>query len=128
MSFYHDDEINQLIQQVFELLSALNPALPGFSRDNWVSNIKHHVTVHPNYRTMAPWVGSETTDLVYRDQAGIFTSLLINKGYLLPELWRNKTPKYYIEVKCTEGDPDWPFYMTKPQYEKVSRYFLLSLY
>ncbi|KAK8038632.1 hypothetical protein PG993_007043 [Apiospora rasikravindrae] len=75
---------------VFELLVNLNQprSLPGFSRANWQSNIRSHVTVHPEYRTMPPWLGRETSDLVYNDTEGALTECLIDRGFLSGVLGR----------------------------------------
>lgn len=89
---------------VFELLSALDPGLVGFSRVDWTSNIKGHVKMHPDYASMTRWGGGvETSDLQYEDLSGIFTNLLIEKGYLASERWQGRTPKYFIEVKTTSS-------------------------
>lgn len=69
---------------------------------------------------MKPWYGGETADITYDDTEGIFTALLIDHGYFDAEEWRDKHPKYYIEVKTTTGPLRTPFYMSKYQYERVS--------
>jgi hypothetical protein len=40
--------------QVFEILSRLTPALPGFSRENWQSTIRHYVRIHEDYADFTP--------------------------------------------------------------------------
>ncbi|OIW34078.1 hypothetical protein CONLIGDRAFT_667268 [Coniochaeta ligniaria NRRL 30616] len=105
---------------VFELLSKLNPPLPGFCHDNWTSNIKTTVNVHPDYASMAAWPGRyEISDLEYDDTAGVFTSLLIDSGYLPSEQWQNKTPKYHFEVKSTPQELEAPFFMSGVQHSKA---------
>lgn len=62
--------------QVFELLSQL----PGFTRENWQSTIRRYVTVHPEYQDIEPWVGAETSDMVYDDSKGALTELSLAKA------------------------------------------------
>ncbi|KAI9372834.1 hypothetical protein BJX61DRAFT_542344 [Aspergillus egyptiacus] len=102
---------------VFELLSRLT--LPDFSRDNWKSTIRHYVRVHDEYSDLAPWDGRETADMLYTDSAGLFTALLIEKGYLPAETWEGRRPTYYLEVKATTGSWETPFYMSKSQYQRM---------
>lgn len=106
--------------QVFELLSGLSPPLPGFGRENWQSQIRKFVTVHAKYSDMLPWNGRETSDIVYHDKDRILTELLVEKGHLQREDWLKKTPRYFIEVKCTVGKASTPFYISKAQYRRVS--------
>ena len=106
--------------QVFELLTQLDPALRGWSALNWQSTIRRYVRIHPDYANMAPWYGRESADITYDDYEGDFTAMLINRGYLEAEEWRNKRPKYYLEVKTTTGPSKTPFYLSKHQYERVS--------
>lgn len=109
-----------IIGQVFELLSHLEPALPDFSRANWQSNMRRYVTVHSDYATMEPWEGRETSDITYTDTDGVLTELLIRKHYLDRDRWAEGTPKYFIEVKTTTSSCDAPFYMSNAQYQRVS--------
>lgn len=106
--------------QVFELLSHLDPALPSFSRANWQSNMRRYVTVHPDYATMEPWTGRETSDITYTDTGGVLTDLLIRNHYLDRDRWAGQTPKYFIEVKTTTSSCDAPFYISNAQYQRVS--------
>ncbi|KAL5362015.1 hypothetical protein BJX96DRAFT_153271 [Aspergillus floccosus] len=105
---------------VFELLTRLDPALTDWSDLNWQSKIREYVTIHPDYANMEPWYERETADITYDDTEGDFTALLIDHGYLDAEEWRDKRPKYYMEVKTTTGPCRTPFYMSKHQYERVS--------
>ncbi|GAB1207249.1 hypothetical protein APSETT445_005962 [Aspergillus pseudonomiae] len=107
---------------VFELFTRLDPALTGWSEQNWQSKIRRYVTVHPDYSNMEPYYGRETADITYDDTEGGFTALLIDHGYLATEEWRDKRPKYYIEVKTTTGPLRTPFYMSKHQYERLQDY------
>jgi hypothetical protein len=107
--------------QVFELLSHVfeNPPLPGFSRDNWKSNMRKYARVHPEYATMEPWSGRETADITYADCEGVLTRHLIDKGYLSENIWADKKPDYLIEVKTTTISCETPFFMSKAQYQRV---------
>jgi hypothetical protein len=108
--------------QVFELLSRLEPELPGFSRNNWQSTIRECVRIHPDYADLAPWTGSETADITYRDRSGALTSLLIDKGFMShvsAEHLTNARPQYFIEVKATTLACETPFFMSKYQYARV---------
>lgn len=101
------------------MLSRLAPTLPGFSRDNWQSTIRHYVNVHEDYANLAPWNGRETADILYADRDGIFTALLVDMGYLHADTWVGRRPTYYLEVKTTTTSWETPFYMSKYQYERV---------
>ncbi|KAJ5189913.1 hypothetical protein N7472_008927 [Penicillium cf. griseofulvum] len=106
-------------KKAFELLGRIDPSLTDWSDRNWQSTIRHYVTIHPDYATMARWYGRETADIVYEDTEGAFTSLLINHGYLEADEWEDKRPKYFIEVKTTTGPLGTPFYMSKRQFERM---------
>ncbi|KAF5666548.1 hypothetical protein FCIRC_10136 [Fusarium circinatum] len=107
---------------VFELLSTLPHALPGWSRDNWQSTVRHHASIHPDYTSLGSWYGTEQGDLFFDDVTGTFTSYLIEKGYL-EESWRKERPEYYIEVKTTTSARlDTPFYMSKHQYARMQSF------
>ncbi|RSL98875.1 hypothetical protein CEP52_010095 [Fusarium oligoseptatum] len=104
---------------VFELLKNLGPELPGFSLENWRSTIRSYVSVHPDYTDIHPWNHRETSDLEYDDSEGALTELMIDNGYLERDVWENKKPKYYLEVKTTTGPCEAPFYMSKSQYRLI---------
>ncbi|RYP73467.1 hypothetical protein DL771_003639 [Monosporascus sp. 5C6A] len=106
---------------VFEILASLAPSLPGFSRENWRSTIRRYATVHPEYADMCSWVGAETSDLEYEDEAGTLTDALVRCEFLADE-HRGRRPRYYIEVKTTPGPCDAPFFMSHAQYEKMQRF------
>ncbi|KAK8133494.1 hypothetical protein PG984_005506 [Apiospora sp. TS-2023a] len=106
---------------VFELLANLTEprSLPNFSRANWQSNIRSHVTVHPDYHMMPPWLGRETSDLVYDDTEGALTDCLIERGFLTRVESGGRGPRYFVEVKTTTSTCDTPFYMSKAQYRRM---------
>lgn len=81
--------------------------------------MRKYVTSHPDYSTMRPWEGREIADIMYNDTSGVFTNLLISKGYLSHAIWGGATPQYFIEVKTTTAACETPFYMSKAQYQKV---------
>ncbi|KAK3941989.1 hypothetical protein QBC46DRAFT_257257 [Diplogelasinospora grovesii] len=103
----------------FELLSRLDPALRGWSRENWQSTIRRYVTIHPDYADMDAWSGRETADITYEDTEGDFTAMLVDRGYLDQDEWQDARPRYYIEVKTTTGPCGTPFYMSKYQYQRM---------
>ncbi|OTA98084.1 hypothetical protein M426DRAFT_17772 [Hypoxylon sp. CI-4A] len=103
---------------VFELLSAMDPPLVGFTRDNWTSTIRKYVTEHQAYADMESWRGIETSDLQYKDETGTLTNVLIDLKHLEAS-WRDRRPQYYIEVKTTPGPWDTPFYMSHAQWGKM---------
>ncbi|RDH24776.1 hypothetical protein M747DRAFT_252824 [Aspergillus niger ATCC 13496] len=104
---------------VFELLSRLEPPLPAFTRDNWQSVIRKFVTILPEYSDMTAWHGRKTADITYDDHDGVLTSLFIDKGYLQDDVWRGKTPRFYMEVKSSTADNRTPFFMSKYQYRRM---------
>ncbi len=69
---------------------------------------------------MLPWNARETADIVYDDVEGNLTRWLIDGGHLAEHEWQRARPQYFLEVKTTTGPCDWPFYMSKKQYERVS--------
>ncbi|KAK3331475.1 hypothetical protein B0H66DRAFT_487633 [Apodospora peruviana] len=103
---------------IFELLSNLDPPLPGFNRDNWQSTIRYYAALHEDYGDMQPWVGRETADITYLDTEGELTNMLAENNYLAVG-WCGKKPKYYIEVKTTTGPCETPFYMSRGQYQRM---------
>ncbi|KAF4995739.1 hypothetical protein FGRMN_4946 [Fusarium graminum] len=111
---------------VFELLSSIPHSLPGWSRDNWQSTVRHHASIHPQYTSLGRWYGTEQSDLFFDDTLGTFTRYLIQKGYL-EENWRKERPEYYIEVKTTTSSRlDTPFYMSKHQYARMQSFNFYS--
>ncbi|RYP16371.1 hypothetical protein DL765_005151 [Monosporascus sp. GIB2] len=106
---------------VFELLSSLQPNLPGFGRGNWRSLTRQYVNVHPDYKDLPSFQGKETSDVVYHDASGALTTLLIQKSYLPGNRWTGKTPRYYIEVKSTTDLCATPFFISGNQYALMQR-------
>ncbi|KAK3936617.1 hypothetical protein QBC46DRAFT_461396 [Diplogelasinospora grovesii] len=108
---------------VFELLSSLFLCLPGFSRENWRSEIRRFARVHPAYADMMlpGLVGNETSDIEYVDVRRSFTSLLRVNGHLPPSEERREITKYYIEVRSTPLHCGAPFFMSEAQYSKMRR-------
>ncbi|KAI1132406.1 hypothetical protein F5Y10DRAFT_231100 [Nemania abortiva] len=104
---------------VFEILSNLNPQLPGFSRSCWRSTIRRFIIEHPDYSNMSEWVGWETSDIVYTDSTGALTAAFIHHGYLSEEKWGGRKLRYYIEVKTTTAPSQRPFFMGSPQYSRI---------
>lgn len=77
---------------------------------------------------MLPWNAPETADIIYDDTTGEFTRMLIDRGYLDADEWRDARPKYYLEIKSTTGPCGTPFYMSRGQYQLVGfRLFYLTI-
>ena len=104
----------------------LHLQLPGFTRDNWKSNVRGEVKIHRKYSDMESWKGAETADITYNDIHGNFTRLLIDKGYLPSAVWQNARPFYYLEVKTTTKECNTRFFMSKSQYQRVSPRVILE--
>ncbi|KAF5535752.1 hypothetical protein FMEXI_10658 [Fusarium mexicanum] len=102
---------------VFELLHNMDPPLPRFSRDNWQSQMRKFITIHPDYSDMLPWTAQETADIVYYDRKRVLTNHLADKGYLDKTAWQNKKPLFLIEVKSTTGHSRTPFYMNAGEFQ-----------
>jgi hypothetical protein len=83
--------------------------------------IRKHVAIHADYHDMQLWRGVETSDIIYDDASGAFTSLLIRKGYLDAKTWNLKTPIYYIEVKGTTVECETPFFLSRGQQLRMQR-------
>jgi len=70
---------------------------------------------------MNNWPGRETADITYEDQLSVLTSILIAKGYLTEQVWRDARPKYFIEVKTTTGECGDRLFLSNKQYELVGK-------
>jgi hypothetical protein len=70
---------------------------------------------------MENWPGKETSDIVYKDAEGVFTRLLVDKGYFASLEWDNKRPKYYIEVKATTSSWFTPFFVSQNQFDLIDK-------
>ena len=104
---------------MFELLSGLNPKLPGFELSSWRSRVRHYISLHQDYAALQPWGGEESGDIFYEDNSNAFTSHLIKTGYLDSQ-WLSESLEYHIEVKTTMlSNAETPFYMSKYQYARV---------
>ncbi|KAH7378152.1 hypothetical protein BKA64DRAFT_585931 [Cadophora sp. MPI-SDFR-AT-0126] len=103
---------------VFKVLFGIQDL--NFDLENWRSSIRGYAKVLPEFRHLEAWPGRETSDLVYDDTNGVFTRLMISLGYLNADHWANKTPRYYIEVKCTTGNCEMPFIVSQNQVDLVS--------
>jgi len=83
--------------------------------------------VHEDYSDMTSYDGSETADIIYDDVDGVLTSYLASLEYLDEDTWRDKTPKYLLEVKTTTQECDTRFFMSKSQVQRVSHCLICSL-
>jgi hypothetical protein len=105
---------------VFTILSCIRDL--EFDLQNWRSKIRGYAQVLPEYRELRAWPGLETSDLVYEDINGVFTRLMISLGYLNADHWAGKTPRYYIEVKCTTEVCETPCFVSHRQVDLVSAF------
>jgi hypothetical protein len=105
---------------VFTILSCIRDL--EFDLQHWRSGIRGYAEVLPEYRGLRAWPGRETSDLVYDDINGVFTRLMISLGYLNADYWAGKTPRYYIEVKCTTGACETPCIVSQHQVDLVSAF------
>lgn len=103
---------------MFKILSSI-PDL-GFDLDNWRSGIRGYARVLPEYADLRAWPERETSDIVYNDRSGALTRLMISLGYLNADKWAGKTPRYYIEVKCTREGCAMPCIVSQNQVDLVS--------
>ncbi|KAH8654536.1 hypothetical protein BGZ60DRAFT_532903 [Tricladium varicosporioides] len=103
----------------FEILKGLG--LPGFGLENWQSNIRPRVSIHPSYAGVEAWHGAESADITYEDSSGAFTNLLMHNGYLDSVVWKDQTPRYFFEVKTTTMECDTTFFLGRGQYERMQR-------
>jgi hypothetical protein len=101
----------------------------NFGIGNWRSTIRNEVRVHPRCRDIEPWNGSETADIVYRDEgdSSSLHAILEEAGYGFPDLPPGSPgPRtFYIEVKTTTGGCWDTFYMSGAQYQRVSAHSLV---
>ncbi|KAL7793993.1 hypothetical protein V8C43DRAFT_280823 [Trichoderma afarasin] len=104
---------------IFELLKACNHSLPDFGMDNWKSKIRWYAKKHPEYASMQPWHGRETSDLVYHDKMGTFTKLLIDNCYFDARTWEHRRPTYHFEVKTSVSSCETRFFVSKNQYKML---------
>ncbi|KAH7043982.1 hypothetical protein B0J12DRAFT_760369 [Macrophomina phaseolina] len=103
----------------FERLLAMG--LPRFDIGNWRSTIRKEVQASHKYHDISPWIGSETSDIVYEDKEGWFQNELRLLGHLDPEDSVSSTATYYLEVKTTTGKFDEPFYMSGAQFKCMKK-------
>ncbi|KAL1600687.1 hypothetical protein SLS60_007075 [Paraconiothyrium brasiliense] len=111
---------------VFETLSALD--LPGFSKENWRSNMRRELLAQPRYVNLGSWNGRETADFVYTDRDGSLTRYLREHcvGSMPHGIARNhdfsQHPiEYFLEVKSTTSGCNTRFYMSGSQFERMQK-------
>ena len=105
---------------VYEFLKSLD--LEGFGLSNWKSAIRDRVKDHADYSNIEKSSDrSAIADIEYLDLASKLTQILIEKGHLAEEIWKNEKPLYCLEVKATTSS-NWqePFFMSKAQEKHVS--------
>lgn len=101
-------------------------ALPNFGTSNWKSTIRKETRVCEKYRNLDPWIGVETSNIVYKDTTGALGNILVNKGYI-PSV-PSGSPTYYLEVNTRTGQCNEPFLLSAAQYRPVSHSSMLPDY
>lgn len=104
---------------MFEYLEGLG--LPRFGLENWKSEIRDRVKIHPDYHDLEKCNDrSAIADIEYLDDSCSLTKFLTQKGHLAQGLWDNEKPLYHIEIKTTTS-PNWQesFFMSKAQERHV---------
>jgi hypothetical protein len=104
------------------LLSSLKLSLVDFDFNigDWQSKIRQYASSHADHIGLRNWDVKETSDIVYEDVKGVFTTFIIDKGYLSKADYQGRTPMYYIEVKTTTVQCKTPFFVSKGQFKRVS--------
>ncbi|KAF2137387.1 uncharacterized protein K452DRAFT_110481 [Aplosporella prunicola CBS 121167] len=108
----------------FEMLS--NLGLPNFGLENWKSVIRKEVRASQKHCNLQPWIGSETSDIVYKDNDGMLKDILCCCGYSHLKHTLADDATYYFEVKTTTGSFDAPFYVSNAQFKRMKRMELES--
>ena len=72
----------------------------------------------------APYSGQSVADFAYDDSEGALTRLLFGADRM--ESWRDRWPKYYLEVKASSGSADLPFHVSAQQLSAVRVSFTLN--
>ena len=86
------------------------------------------MSILKQYATLQAWPNLETADIIYDDKGTSLTNVLTQQGYLQEKDWRDRKPKYFIEVKTTTADGDERFSLSGKQYDLVSiNYYAISI-
>ncbi|KAF2449759.1 hypothetical protein P171DRAFT_405262 [Karstenula rhodostoma CBS 690.94] len=108
---------------VFEILRGLG--LPGFTEENWRSNMRRELLAHARYVNLGSWIGRETADFVYTDRDGSLTRYLRENCFgRWPDItlfrdFAQQPIEYFLEVKSTTSSCNTRFYMSGSQYLRV---------
>ncbi|KAF2797582.1 hypothetical protein K505DRAFT_372354 [Melanomma pulvis-pyrius CBS 109.77] len=108
---------------VFCLLESVLRGKDKIYTGDWRSNMRNLVKQHhPQFKDWPDWTERETADIVFPDEHGALTYLLIQNGYLDYNLWYNQRPEYLIEVKSSLSDKNKEFYLSSDQYRRMQEY------
>ena len=106
--------------------------LPDFRTDaHWTSNNRNQA-----FPDKPAFTGKEKehADFTYKDDQGILTRLLMDKGLNNGDELLKNPPTYHLEVKSTKGPCDEPFFMSDNQLKMASpsppkkKIYSLSIY
>jgi hypothetical protein len=87
---------------------------------HWRSKTRNSVKKHLGCPDWPDYTEDEDdADIIFLDDHGTLTTLLITKGYLDPHQWNGRQPKYLIEVKSTLGSRTKDFYLSPKQFYTV---------
>ncbi|KZP18490.1 hypothetical protein FIBSPDRAFT_1046178 [Athelia psychrophila] len=104
-----DPEISSRIGAAGEyyIYCVLQEKLPGFSADNWTSELRARVPGFDAYQSVS------LSDITYADDQGILTALVY--GVEKRREWSGRWPTYHLEVKSTTGVCEESFHMSARQ-------------
>lgn len=87
---------------------------------HWRSKTRNLVKKHLGNSDWPDYIEDEDdADIIFPDDHGTLTNLLITKGYLDSHQWNGRQPKYLIEVKSTLGSRTMDFYLGPKQFYTV---------
>jgi len=108
-----------VIQVVMFLRRFLGEQLDGV---HWRSRLRNAVKQHLGHEASG-WPeftdAEDYADIVFPDEHGTLTRLLIEMGHLDPQQWTGRQPWYLIEVKSTLGSRSTNFYLSAKQFYTV---------
>jgi hypothetical protein len=102
---------------VLFLHHVLNGQLEG---RHWRSKLRNSVKKHLGQSDWPDYTeDDDDADVIFPDDHGTLTNILITNGYLDSHQWSGLQPKYLIEVKSTLGSRTKDFYLSPKQFDTV---------
>ncbi len=87
---------------------------------HWRSRLRNSVKKYLGHSDWPDYTENEDeADIIFLDDHGTLTTLLVTNGYLDPHQWNGRQPKYLIEVKSTLGARTKEFYLGPKQFYTV---------